>query len=146
MREILFRGKTPKYEPFNEGNNDKWVEGHFCKDSFAEKTYINENVGANNFFMYMVIPETVGEYTGLKDKNGKMIFEGDIVEATDSGCKKFYRIIFYDAEMAHFGTKWPKAKGEFALEGLTAYRIKIEGIRVVGNIHDNPELVEGGAK
>jgi hypothetical protein len=48
--------------------------------------------------------------------------------------------------MAQFGTKWSKAKGDFLLEGITAYRIEFENMRVIGNIFDSPELLGGEGK
>jgi uncharacterized phage protein (TIGR01671 family) len=149
MREILFRGKTQKHEPFNEGNNDKWVEGHFCKDSFVEKTYINENVGADNFFMYMVIPETVGEYTGLKDRNGVKIFEGDVVEhpsiwahpvdeGTEGAYKNWRGRWYLQNENENGAVVF--SEGRFRVSGCEHLDTTV--FEVVGNIHDNPELVK----
>lgn len=126
MREIIFRGKTEKGE---------WVYGDLLHPDLYGNGYSIEDFtkGKNNCFD--VIPETVGQYTGLTDKNGKRIFEGDIIRenygygAYDDFCVEFCLGGF---NMIYIQTN----KGKYAWYG--------ENGEVVGNKHDNPELIGGG--
>lgn len=155
MREILFRGKD-KYI-------GKWVYGfyYFKRGRYAgDKTFvyekhtittgIEETRGAygetTNAVEYDVIPETVGQYTGLTDKNGNTIFEGDIISIPfeedrspwEENC--IYHEngkVYFDAE--HYG--WYVAF--FDGEALSLWEYDDLDIVVIGNIHDNPELLSG---
>jgi uncharacterized phage protein (TIGR01671 family) len=125
MREMLFRGKTDKGEwvrgvPFFEEDRCYIIEDLFICDEY-------DCTGAVNS---MILPDTVGQYTGLTDKNGKKIFEGDIVECNGG----FYQIVF---EGGCFGAY----QDEHYFFTLFSLYVAVE---VVGNIHDNPELLKGG--
>ena len=132
MREILFRGKS--------ANTGKWIIGdyeHFYLSDGELVVYISEWGERSD----KVLPETVGQYTGLTDKNGKKIFEGDIVKVTDDNgetdlcsCGVGY-VLFYD------GCWYIDEEVNDGLYDVS----KIYYIEVIGNIHDNPELLKGGA-
>ena len=135
MREILFRGKTDKGEwvqgvPFFEEERCYIIEDLFICDEY-------DCTGAVNT---MVIPETVGQYTGLTDKNGKKIFEGDVVLFSwgdDKNRQPFY-IEFVDGEF--------RATPKEITQDVWSIRIAsyAPDFEVIGNIHDNPELLKGG--
>ena len=121
MREVLFRGKRT--------DNGEWVK--------CSETYIRDGDGIwlsdENLNVVTVIPETVGQFTGLTDKNGRRIFEGDIVDYISSDV---------------IGN--PKT-GTIIVEDMTDYDTMIylnhsEELQIIGNIHDNPDILKGGGE
>lgn len=121
-REITFRGK--------EKDTGKWKYGDLIVDfSLKNNYYIGDNdcneVGDVYYQSYDVIPETIGQFTGLKDKNGKKIFEGDIVE---EGCNGLISSVVWDNEI-----------GTYKLKDLGDYYIKDAPIEweVIGNIYED---------
>lgn len=143
-REILFRGKRV--------DNGEWIEGSFVKytDYDGDKVYL---IYASNGNPNNIIPETVGQFTGLTDKNGKKIFEGDIVKVSYIE-KRDYQGIKYDDESERIETVVYNEKTacfmlEIDNEGITMFRplhdfgnnVFIKSIEVIGNIFDNPELL-----
>lgn len=135
MREILFRGKRV--------DNDEWVCGFYFERvrnyagyKTVEHCYIKYETWDEGFITYEVKPETVGQYTGLTDKNGKKIFEGDIVKFVYNGNTGIYQVV-YDISELDFKATNGKEKYENNFQYLTC----CEEIEAIGNIYDNKELL-----
>ena len=138
MREILFRGKRT--------DNGEWIEGYLnqhrggvifdccCNAINANDYYINdwtEKLDTDLYgCVYKVDPETVGQYTGLTDKNGAKIFEGDIIRFDDD-----IGYVIYNGDTASFLVDSPNRY--ISMD----YSSEFE---VIGNIHDNPEILKVG--
>lgn len=134
MREILFRGKRT--------DNSEWVYGYVGTAFTIDE---NKKVKSRHFTaldclgqssQVLVSDETIGQYTGLTDKNGVRIFEGDIVRYGDT----IHKVVFEQRNAtAYFGLVYSEVEtmpfGHY--QDLTQ-------IEVIGNIHDNPELLKGG--
>ena len=131
MREILFRGKRL--------HDNKWIYGNFVSDCEGNPHIIEPRFFCedghhlqyedNTDTPVFIIPETVGQFTGLTDNNGVKIFEGDIVDYISSDV---------------IGN--PKT-GTIIVEDMTDYDTMIylnhsDELQIIGNIHDNPELLQ----
>ena len=131
MREILFRGKRTDCEAWVEGDLLHYESGEMaiCK-GFSNYGYeATEIIGR-----YKVIPETVGQYTGLTDKNGTKIFEGDILTIENEGV---YAAIKYNESNAAFYVE-DEDHEDYLGEAWET------DVVIIGNIHDNPEILKGG--
>ena len=130
MREILFRGKRT--------DNGEWEYGDLWCNPYGKRVVcivspINDQgtTGGNE-----VNPETVCQFTGLYDKNGRKIFEGDIVKWTGS----LYKVVFEQRfGTAYFGIKISDYETRYFCNSCAANLMEI-----AGNVYDNPELLEGG--
>ena len=131
MREILFRGKRT--------DNGKWIYGNYCYAELIDKSGYEDLIIEQpaDGETRRVIPETVGQYTGLKDKNGKKIFEGDIVRDEQSGYNYFIK---WFPEYTCFALANKNGHIEFGCDELEIF---LDDLVVSGNIHDNPELLKG---
>ena len=145
MREILFRGKRKR--------DGKWVYGAYLHLN-AGDDYICDGavwIGTLTPCKEEVIPETVGQFTGLTDKDGKKIFEGDILTPLDdeidfivefnNGC---FNGVSYAIKGAMMEYGWDECAGGYGVvecEPLDSYHPE-KYHEVIGNIHDNPELLE----
>ena len=140
MREILFRGKRC--------DNGEWAQGYYIRADHhwhnhgIHKDWITLGASANGGWFalhnkYAVKAETIGQFTGLTDKNGKKIFEGDIIEwfAQGESERPDFGYIEYDEQSFAWRVCWQKYDPDF-MEGMQQ-----EYISVIGNIHDNPELL-----
>lgn len=134
MREILFRGKRL--------DNGEWVEGYYAWYGRPGAPFIGFHNSIGTMMWCEVAPATVGQYTGLTDKNGKRIFEGDIVQDMNGtiypvvwGGSGFY--LRYSPPHAHgFHHDLLPLCNYWSAHGAI--------VEIIGNVHDNPELIGGG--
>lgn len=142
MREILFRGKRT--------DSCEWAYGAPTKDNHGEMVMVKSTFecdeyncrGANCLY---VDENTVGQYTGLTDKNGTKIFEGDIIKYKNTDGIKFNGValtvigkVVYNEKNASFAIS---GKDEIGAKHYDYFPIK--NIEVIGNIFDNPEILKG---
>ena len=138
MREILFRGKR--------SDNGEWVEGAFLNDrdgafyicpAVSDISYGDSGNRMRIGCWYKVDPSTVGQYTGLNDKHGKRIFEGDIAKVLQGKDKDIAYVGFENGAFMLY----PKT-GNIYERTLWSYWYNDWDVEVIGNIHENPELLE----
>ena len=176
MREILFRGKCKDTGKWYKGQYIHLHKTTYCfkedydrdKDNDIHQIVFEEMMDwglPNRHLRVDVIPETVGQFTGLTDKNDKKIFEGDIVQYTDEEG-------YYPEENCDFIGKISLEHGAFGIvttdnipidlnnwcdnDNFVSlwelyWNLSVEGemldmVEVIGNIHDNPELLKGGVE
>ena len=163
MRESSFRGKRIDNGEWicsgslihfdGDGNNEYYIPAANSKCTCSHDE--NDNIiEINEVVFYKVIPETVGQYTGLTDKNGKKIFEGDIVQAHHNTQKNYtIGLVIFENGTYKIEVRGKKRQREFEKytdADVRAYAIENNflnrgfNIEVIGNIHDNPKLLKGG--
>lgn len=134
MREIKFRGYNRK--------NNQWLYGFYLQNRGAHFVAPDEFATDKSWDDYEVDPETVGQFTGLTDKNGKEIYEGDIIESN----KARHLVEYQDKESSFMGVNPNYGKdmlsGDDFSTPLRAWWIKKFGKVIIGNNHDNPELLK----
>ena len=120
MRTIKFRGKRP---------DGSWNYGRSIRFKQNGEVYIQ---GAS------VDPQTVGQFTGLRDSHGRDIYDGDIIKIVGSNEAKH---VAYSDKEAAFGIQY--SDGDFFAFAFDISGISEDCYEVIGNIHDNPELLKG---
>lgn len=118
-REILFRGIRV--------DNGEWMHGCYLKERACDG--IQHIIVDDDGDYYQINPKTRGQYTGLTDRNGRKIFEGDIVNRKGT----FYEVK-YSTELTSFLA--------FSSNGFFN-PVVFQNCEVIGNVHDNPELLKG---
>ena len=151
MREILFRGKRT--------DNGEWVYGYVGTAFTIDE---NRKVKSRHFTaldclgwgsQILVSDETIGQYTGLTDKNGRKIFEGDIVKTHYANAQKseyIEQVVFHNGKFcAYFSNQLCKQWANLydGTEHLPQDKsVYMDSVEVIGNIYDNPELIGTAAK
>ena len=128
-REILFRGMTKSGE---------WIYGYYCnciRDVNAGDIYpVIQQINDNDLYLQEVIPETVGQYTGLIDENDKKVFEGDIVTFKNKDEKLVGEV---EQTNCRYGIR-----SRYISYSLANIKLKDGEVTVIGNIYEDPELLE----
>lgn len=131
MREILFKAKRK--------DNGEWVEGYYLNVAKINHFICTGKIKLNGAVkgilapeMYEIDPDTLCQYTGLTDKNGEKIWESDILE-----CGMRLRVSWH-----HFKASWVLSKKGWMYNHFFGESVEPEDVEVIGNIFDNPELLE----
>lgn len=135
MREILFRGKRV--------DNGEWVYGYYVKqvDAFGavHRIYHSASDPDDSNAVYEIDKKTVGQFTGLTDKNGKKIFEGDIVKfntETYTSIRDTIGVVGY--YNSSYGIAYENNRHFLEFNNMSMY---VRWYEIIGNIHDNQELL-----
>lgn len=133
MREIKFRGKHIHTLPANKHLDGRWIYGYLCSENYINSTELESE--------FLIDQETIGQYTGLKDKKGKEIYEGDIILYVneDTGEPQLSEIKYNKTYASFFRINKNQKEG-------TKYLIFHEAITkkcmVIGNIFDDSDLLK----
>ena len=138
MREILFHGKCNEVGKYN----GQWIEGFYGEDDGKPIIARSTDHGLIGYFCE---PDSIGQYTGLTDKNGRKIFEGDIIHL------EYSQVFFGGVYFGEYTAEVPYKEGCFITDGINngdEIETPLSGfnndeVEIIGNIHDNPELLGG---
>lgn len=137
IREIIFRGKRT--------DNGEWVYGYFYEDIGS---FIKERASSVSTNTHLVDPSTVGQFTGLLDKNGNQIFEGDVLDMSILGPDHSLQAVSIEHGAVGFFPLHPEEEAEEDRRWRSFWEddeqelCDSEYFTIIGNIHDNPELLE----
>ena len=134
-REILFRGKRT--------DNGEWVEGYYSPVNIPITGNMGHFINVGGYRAVEIDPETVSQFTGLCDKNGVKIFEGDVIKWKYLCNDHLVYQVVYEKGTAGFVTR----RNFNNRDGIDCYSDSVfdddgDMSEVIGNIHDNPELLE----
>ena len=135
MREIKFRGRS--------FDNGEWIYGDYHKRAGGVHCIIKMEPDENGKVVYAVhqaVPDTIGQFTGLLDKNGKEIYEGDIIRGNCGHGEVRHLISFYDMTASFVAEILPDNDINDYCTASQIWILKYSK-EVIGNIHDNPELL-----
>jgi uncharacterized phage protein (TIGR01671 family) len=137
MRDILFRGKR---KTIIKSQNGKWIFGYLSSKDFIHADYGKVKKGELKMDGCPVYSETIGQYVGMKDKNGTMIFEGDVIQYLNTTKENTIAVISFK-------------KGSFTSKvidkDIPPHPIMLtcgKNCEIIGNIYDNPNFITGGKK
>ena len=156
MREILFRGfhpdKNGEEEVFVNGEwiNGYWVYGDLIHRRIWKSDFLvirEDDSGFDNYTDYEVIPETVGQYTGLKDRNRNKIFDGDIIKSQYAFSSIVGEVKFGNFRDDDYGCDfygYAFVSKDSTRENLVLQLYKgWKGLEIIGNVSENSELLKG---
>lgn len=130
MREILFRGKRT--------DNGEWIEGCFLDKNNMGIFYDDTEESDCSVHIFPVVSKTVGQYTGLTDKNGKKIFEGDIIDTPD----RLVKVVWFTSN-AQFDIHFIRYKDDVTTTNFKGIHMRdLKEYEVIGNIYDNKEILD----
>ena len=128
MREFKFRGISKK--------TGKWIYGYYLKNRGVDFIAPDEFANGKTWEDYEVIPESVMQFSGQYDKNKKEVYEGDVLRFYDEDTPLDVVLAFVDGALMVVYTSKLDVRCSWAVNDMV----------IIGNIHDNPELLKGGAE